>query len=339
MMTDSSIQDRVRAIAAELAAALAGMDQRLRLEDNSDSLYPSLAKTIDDCLGSLGELELWGPENRLLSSELWNAAGQWLSRGWLQNQARTKPRGYAGDHEMLARIYDNGLCDDPLGSLFDRYFQAQAAPLAVRNRMKMMTQWIVDTVKLRAAGNDPDRNVARTKIAIFGSAFGLELREALAVIDDFGRQTIQATLLDLDPDALDFARVNLIPPLFPDQAAFTNANLFRLPDRPQLAAELTGTNLLLCPGLFDYLDNAAATSMIRCLFGQLAPEGRLIVFQFSPHNPSRGYMEWFGNWYLIYRDMAAFSALLEQANLTDANIEFGSEPLGIDHYVQITRNG
>ncbi len=337
-MTDSARQDRVRAIAAELTAALAGIDQRICLEASPESLYPVLAKTIDDCLGSLGELELWGPENRLLSSELWNAAGHWLSRGWLQNQARTKPRGYAGDHEMLARIHENVLYDDPLGSLFDQYFQAQAAPQAVRNRMRMMTQWIVDTVKLRL-GSDSDQALARTKIAMAGSALGLELREALAEMDDFGWQSVQATLLDLDPAALDFARGHLLPPLLPEQVAFTNANLFRLPDRPRLAAELAGTNLLLCPGLFDYLDDATAKSMIHCLFGQLAPGGRLIVFQFAPHNPSRAYMEWFGNWYLIYRDIAAFRALIEQANLPDSNIEFGAEPLGIDLYVQITRNG
>jgi extracellular factor (EF) 3-hydroxypalmitic acid methyl ester biosynthesis protein len=327
-ISSSDNHDRVRTFAEKLTAQLAEFDQRIKAVDDACGLYPKLAQTLDDCLGSLADLQLWGPENRLLSSELWNAAGSWLCRGWLQNHARTKPRGYAGDHEMLARIYEHALCDDPLGRLFDQYFQAQAAPQAVRNRMRMITHWISETIDSQA----------NTKIAIVGSAFGLELRDALSQMPESERRTVQATLLDLDPAALDFALERLQPLLGRHQLTLTNANLFRLPDRPRLTAELTGATLLLCPGLFDYLDDAAASNMIRCLYGQLAPGGRLIIFQFAPQNPSRAYMEWFGNWYLIYRDSAAFQMLIEQADLTDALIEFGAEPLGIDLYVQITRN-
>lgn len=323
------IESRVRTLGAELAAKLPEIGRQVAAGGNEQTLYDQLVKAMEDCLASLRELGLWGPENQLPSSALWNLAGEWLARGWLQNRARTKPRGYAGDHEMLARIFENALCVDPLGRLFDRYFQSQAAPQAVRNRMRMMAGWI---------GDLPRQKTGPVKIAIVGSAFGLELREALVAMDETARPKVQAILLDLDPSALEFAGEQLAPLLSVEQLLFSNANLFRLPERPQIAAQLAGTQLLLCPGLFDYLDDEAAAKMLRCLTGQLAPGGRLIVFQFAPHNPTQAYMEWFANWYLTYRDVITLRRVVEAANLCDVEVEFGAEPLGIDLYVQITLN-
>src|SRR5262245_60748041 len=134
--------DRVQLIAAELAGKLVVIDSQVGSSADSEVQFLLLNAALDDCLAALVELNIWGPENRLPSSEIWWIAGKWLARDWLQNHARAKPRGYAGDHEMLARVYENWYCSDPLGQLFDRYFQAQAAPQAVRNRMHMMTEWI-----------------------------------------------------------------------------------------------------------------------------------------------------------------------------------------------------
>jgi len=78
--------------------------------------------------------------------------------------------------------------------------------------------------------------------------------------------------------------------------------------------------------------------MLRCLFEQLAPGGRLTVFQFAPHNPTRAYMEWFGNWYLLYRDAGQFERLIESAGLSAASVTFGAEPLGVDLYATVTKS-
>src|SRR5688572_28014520 len=137
----------VRQAANELAVRLRAVDALPATGESEAARYERVRAALDDCLARLQPLGLVGPDNRLPSSELWNVAGELLTRGWLQNQARTKPRGYAGDYEMLARIYEKRLCDDPLGKLFDRYFQEEAAPRAVRNRMAMMTEWNVHAVR------------------------------------------------------------------------------------------------------------------------------------------------------------------------------------------------
>jgi hypothetical protein len=291
-------------------------------------MYPRIAAAIDECLARLARLELWGQANRLPSSEVWNTTGHLLSRGWLLNQARTKPRGYAGDHEMLARIYENRVCDDPMGRLLDRYFQSQAAPQAVRHRMAMISDWIV------AAAAD----AGPVRVAVVGSAFGLDVRDALVRLDEGARRRIHVTLLDVDPAAIDFAREQLRSLITPEKLTAVSTNLFRLPERPAVEKALRGAGLIFCPGIFDYLDDEAARAMLRCLYRQVGPGGQLIVFQFAPQNPTRAYMEWFGNWYLTYRDQAGFGRLVEAAGLEGASVSYGAEGLGVDLFAMICQS-
>src|SRR5258708_7569728 len=124
MPDETHLFESVRSIARQLESDLAQAAPRALGTIDGEALYQQIAVAMDSCLEQLRALELWGRANRLPSSELWNRCGDWLTCGWLQNQARTKPRGYAGDYLTLARIYRGELCDDPLGRLFDRYFQA-----------------------------------------------------------------------------------------------------------------------------------------------------------------------------------------------------------------------
>jgi len=45
-----------------------------------------------------------------------------------------KPRGYAGDYEIIDRIYTGWESSDPALAKWDAFFHAQPAPAAVRNR-------------------------------------------------------------------------------------------------------------------------------------------------------------------------------------------------------------
>jgi len=313
----------VRRAAATLRERLIAVESQLGMQHEPDAAYLDVAAAIDVCLAELRTTGLWGVENRLPSSELWNAAGEILCRGWLQNQARIKPRGYAGDYEMLSRIYENRLCDDPLGRLFDRYFQGQTAPQAVRNRMRMMADWIVEGVRNSSAGSP-------LKVAIVGSAFGSDVCDAVTQLSIEERKRLAVTLLDMDPAALAYATQQLDGYLPAHRLHTAVTNVFRLFERPRLAEPLAGTDLLLCPGLFDYLDDSQAANVLRVFWQQIAPGGRLAVFQFAPHNPTRAYMEWLGNWYLVYRDADQLRSLAIGAGIPPAAVSLGAEPQGVD---------
>ena len=117
---------------------------------------------------------------------------------------------------------------------------------------------------------------------------------------------ISVRLLDLDPQALDFARERIGPLVSAEQLTPIRTNLMRLPQQPDSAATLGEVDFLICSGFFDYLDDAAAVAMLALFWQRLAPGGRLVVGNFAPHNPTRAFMEWIGNWYLRYRTADQF---------------------------------
>jgi extracellular factor (EF) 3-hydroxypalmitic acid methyl ester biosynthesis protein len=327
----------VRLATTKLISELRAIEASLA-DQSDDDLFQAVAAALDQCLAACSSTGVWGQANQLPSSVLWNMAGPLLERGWLLNRARTKPRGYAGDYELLARIYENRLCNDPLGRLLDRYFQGHTAPVAVRNRMAMIADWIAEEAR-GPVGGPQGAHAPRSplKVAVVGSAFGLEIRAALARLDARQRQAVTVKLIDVDPAALDFARDRLAELLPPERIATASANLFRLPERPRLAEPLAGSDLLFCPGLFDYLDDAAAAAMLGLFWQLLAPGGRLVVFQFAPHNPSRALMEWIGNWYLIYRDEQSLRSVAAAAGFPAQQVKMGAEAQGVNLYLSATQ--
>ena len=137
------LRERVRSAAYALVRDLEQSRQATADWIDPEASFLAVEAAIERCLAELVGTGCWGEADRTPSSELWNVAGQWLHIGSLQTQARFKPRGYAGDFEMLAKICDDFRCHDPLGRTFDRYFQNQAAPHAVRNRTQLAADAIV----------------------------------------------------------------------------------------------------------------------------------------------------------------------------------------------------
>ena len=354
----------VQQIGQALAQRLEAVHQRVENpsaagQDASEATIAceaTVAAAMDEALAGLERLGL-APQQRTGATQmLWAIAGAWLRRGWLQTRAWTKPRGYAGDYELLAAIYQRQLCGDPLGRLLDGYFQAQAAPQAVRNRMALASQWIRQAAQaafapsVSAQGDRTESTVQgqlrpeastasptrRVKVALLGSATGLEVRQALAELPAGSRQRLELVLLDYDPAALEYAAAVLCGWLRPEQVHTVATNLARLPRR-HAAWDHAPCDLMLIPGLLDYLDDAAAAALLAWGYEQLSKGGRLVAFQFAPHNPTRPYMEWIGDWWLIYRDQGALAALARHAGLDESICRIGAEPLGIDLFLSIER--
>lgn len=298
---------------AELAAALVG-------------------RIADGCLERLVATGCWGEANRVPSSRLWQIAGEFLDRGRLQRQARFKPRGYAGDYELLARIGRQELCDDPLGRAFDRFFQQQAACRAVRARFAMTAAALAEHF-LGRAGHEWDRGGGAYNVLSVGSGPALDLLEAAGLLAADDRRRLRLTLVDLDPDALDWAAGQLGTLLPAEAIVPQRANLFRLPRREPRELFPQAADFVICSGLFDYLADDAAAEFLAWLWAGLAPGGRLLVCNFSTHNPSRAYMEWIGNWYLIYRSAEQMRALIAQAGLPPGAATLCSEPLGVIWFI------
>lgn len=276
------------------------------------------------CLRRLARTGCSGEANRVPSGELWRLAGPFLETGTLQRRARLKPRGYAGDHELLAQIAARQCCDHPLGRHFDRFFQRQAAPQAVRARMQQTAASLV-AHRLRSPSGE-------YRVASVGSGPGIDLRQALETLPGDARRGLRVTLLDLDPAALEFARRQLDPLLAPGAVEAVRENLYRLTQRPR-AALPEHTHFLVCSGLFDYLEDEAAIGLLQAFWRSLASGGLLLVGNFAPLNPTRAYMEWVGNWYLIYRTAEKLDRLAEQAGIPRNCRTIAADHTGIDLFL------
>jgi extracellular factor (EF) 3-hydroxypalmitic acid methyl ester biosynthesis protein len=318
----------VRLVADELVRRIVEIEAALAEASSVDGALQAVTFALDDCLQKLSRSNLWGRANEVPSSELWKVAGFLLERGWMQNRARTKPRGYAGDYQLFTRMLEDRLCEDPLGRLFDRYFQNLAAPIAVRNRSELTSQWMVDRVR------NSDR---LTTIVVVGCGPGIDVERAALALTAEERSRLRVRLLDYDPVAIDNANLRLAAHLAPDQLACEAGSLFRITTRPKLAAWLDGADLIACPGMFDYLDDPSAAAMLATFWQRLAPNGEVAIFNFSPRNTSRAYMEWIGNWYLTYRNEEEMAAVARGAGIPNDLVTHGSESLGVNLYLRARR--
>lgn len=292
--------------------------------------YALLAPAMDRSLARLASTGCWGKDNQLPSGEFWSVAGSLLEAGWLQQRARFKPRGYAGDFEMFERFWRRQCCDHPLGRLFDRYFQAQPAVEAVRARTELLGDALVE----HCLAGDVERGY---HVVSVGCGPAIDVECALRALPESRRRKLRIALLDLDDVALDHARRRLAGWLAPPQITALRDNLYRLADKPHSARLLDDADFLVCSGLFDYLLDDAAQKLLRLFWQRLAAGGRLIVGNFAPHNPTRAYMEWIGNWYLLYRTADDLERLALAAGIPPSNFSISAERLGIDLFLMVKK--
>ncbi|HEX4149746.1 MAG TPA: class I SAM-dependent methyltransferase [Pirellulales bacterium] len=284
---------------------------------------------LSRCLVSLTALNCWGRDNQLPSARLWSAAGAWLEAGWLQHRARFKPAGYAGDYELLTRLWHGTCAPDPLGWAFDQFFQRQAAVAAVRSRIAQSAAALADHLLLENFPADG----SRYKIVSIGCGPAIELAELARLLPDCERRRLEIVLLDLDSDALEFARAGLAAYLPAEQVACHRENLFRLSGVARLSPLFEGARAVVCLGLFDYLADEPAARLLSMIWQALQPGGLALIGNFAPHCPSRAYMEWIGNWYLIYRTAGELANLARCAGLTADCFTITAEHSGCDLFI------
>jgi hypothetical protein len=140
-------------------------------------------------------------------------------------------------------------------------------------------------------------------------------------------------LLDLDEEAVEHAFTRLSGLLAAEQIVGRRDNLYRLADKPKTLALLDRADFLVCSGLFDYLPDVTAVGLLRAFWQSLSHRGALLVGNFAPHNPTRAYMEWLGNWYLTYRTGNELLELAEGAGIPAACVSVGAERLGVDLFI------
>lgn len=233
--------------------------------------------------------------------------------------ARTnlKPRGYAGDSEMMRMLYEQEARGPTVFSRFlHRHPIASAAAQAVRNRVGLLAT-LMHEAQERSGGRP---------LRVFSVACGpvRELRDVLATPDDLERFTF--TLLDQDRHALGDARAELqgIERRLGAMPAVTmlQESVRTMLRAPKLADLWGQYDFVYTMGLFDYLTTPVAREVLKRLFALLLPGGELVVGNFHVGNPTRVYMDYWMDWSLFYRTEEELSALADGLDAASAEISF-----------------
>jgi extracellular factor (EF) 3-hydroxypalmitic acid methyl ester biosynthesis protein len=174
----------------------------------------------------------------------------------------------------------------------------------------------------------------RVRVASVGCGPAREIYALLERSPELGRR-LDVSLIDQEDNAITYCERTLGP-----LAAQTDARLHliresvrRLLTTRQLSTTLGRCDLIYSAGLFDYLSVRSFQSLLAALYGALVPGGLLAVGNVASHNPTRWFMEYCLDWFVIHRsreDLLTFGSQLRPA---PASLWVDAEPLGVNLFL------
>ncbi len=239
------------------------------------------------------------------------------------NWSLSKPFGYAGDYKIIDEIYLNSPRTVGFDRLYDNYFQMSAISVAVRNRKDDFKRLISEVVK--------NKN-AKVRIMDLGSGPCREWRELFSD-GIFEKHRVIVDCFDGDE------RAHTYSGKFLEGASninFIKENVVRLALKKDIQSWIPEKyDLIYSSGLFDYLDERVSIRLIRNLRKLLNDGGKLIISDVRDKysNPSVHFMEWVGDWSLIYRDDDNFRQFFLEAGFKEKELQVSYEQQGIMQYV------
>lgn len=287
--------------------------------DIHDTYMSSVSAAMDLGLHALSQLASDRTTIQLVSPTFWQAAEETLGLGSLQLHARQKPRGYAGDFELFDRICRRDCQGEHLAAWLDAYFLSHAAPQAVRNRTRLVADRISHAVKQRLGQGQC------VQVVSLGSGPGWDIRQALRRMSVHERQRVRFVAIDFDPHGLDFVR-SWWQAEFPhdlEALSTSQVNLRRLDrwlDRDVNRRLLSLSDYVFCSGFLDYLAEPVALSLMQAVVENTRQGAYCDFFAFGKNNPSRAFMEWVGDWFVIHRTSEQLEKWITDLGLREASV-------------------
>ena len=245
------------------------------------------------------------------------------------NRAYNKPRGYAGDYEMMNHLYRNEMVGR---TLFDqcmhRYFIDEPAGQAVKNRGEYLHKKIKQLVETKPSDQ-------KIKILSIASGPAMEQQLFLKNNPEFYGRNIEFTCIDQDEESLKHAQKQILGldrmknsgyKFSFSNLAIKNIIVQGLPEKDY--------DLIYSAGLFDYFTDPVAQTAAKQMLNAVKTNGQIIIGNFSKDNPTVPLMEYVLDWLLIYRssnDMLTLFSGIGKA------VSIEQEQLGINLFAVITK--
>jgi extracellular factor (EF) 3-hydroxypalmitic acid methyl ester biosynthesis protein len=222
-----------------------------------------------------------------------------------------QPHGYAGDFEMIERLYTRYVSPDSSLAKWDRFAQAQPAAKAVRNRKKYF-------IDLMQSG-------PYNKVLNLASGPCRDLKEYFDQHPDSG---VKVDCVELDQNAIAYAQELLGNN---NNVRFIHQNVLRLHTEETY-------DLIWSAGLFDYFNDRIFIYVLSRLLRNLKKGGELVIGNFSDTNPNRAFMEVAMNWHLHHRSEKQLINLALKAGAHHHDLWVCHESEGVNLFLHIKDN-
>ncbi|HEY0880506.1 MAG TPA: class I SAM-dependent methyltransferase, partial [Archangium sp.] len=244
------------------------------------------------------------------------------------NRTNLKPRGFAGDSQLMKLVYAHEFDGEGLFSKFmHRHPLDSAACVAMRN-----TRTVVARATRRALERSP-----RARVLSVGCGPALELFDAVVTPEDAAR--LAFTLLDQDPLALVDAQHTVravearVGRSLDVGSVRDSVRMMSRSDR--LEARFGRFELVSAMGLFDALTPPVARQVLTRLYEVLEPGGELVLSNFHGRQSSRIYMEYWMDWVLYAREEEELLELA--AHLPGAETSLSYEDTGSQLFLTVRK--
>jgi extracellular factor (EF) 3-hydroxypalmitic acid methyl ester biosynthesis protein len=262
-------------------------------------------------------------------------AWEFIACSEMLKRTNLKPRGYAGDAEMMVMLYENQYVGPTLfHKLMHKYPVEMAAAQAVRNRRRLVSESLQE-VRSRT----PKASGGALRFLSVASGPAWELQDIFRTKEDLSQ--LSCVLIDQDPHALACAgsTVQRVEAAHGGQVdvEYLDLSVRTMLRTADAAGRLGRFHFIYSMGLFDYLTPPVAHAVLRRLYELLAPGGTLLVGNYHIDNPDRFYMAYWADWVLYHRTERELRDLA--AGLPGAGVSIGFEPSGAQMFLRVDKQG
>jgi len=259
--------------------------------------------------------------------------------GSLYRGAITKPRGYAGDYELML-IYNQ---HEPNGdSLYERF-------LDVVGKKHTLSRTVVARQKTAADEIRRALDAGGSKFVSLASGPAIEVSWVLREAEPPDRD-VTFVLIDQDEDALAYSYETLHRELLASAWDTSRTKIecihfsVRQLLKPSDSAEsqigeqaLAGADMVYSMGLFDYLPDLIAQRLLMVLYRQLEPGGRVFVGNLESEPNTTWLMDFVLGWHLLWRTEESMLRLANEFRPEPTSVAVERDSTGRCLFLRVTR--
>jgi extracellular factor (EF) 3-hydroxypalmitic acid methyl ester biosynthesis protein len=251
------------------------------------------------------------------------------------NNTFNKPRGYAGDFQMVNMIERNGFEGESFfAKIIHRWFVKQPPAEAHRNRIRYLVGCLEKEVHRAVRAGRP------AKILNFACGPAAEVGHFIS--NSILAGDAEFTLQDQDEQALNQCQQSVSRHInkrrIDTLVTCQRKSIFQLVKESQQTPAATPKkqfDLVYCAGLFDYVAENTCKQLTDIFYSLVSPGGLLLVTNVNSNNPLRFGMEHLLDWHLIYRNEAEIRALAPAA--ARENVCVRADETGVNLFLEVRK--